>query len=216
MSSTAFGYNSEWYSYEQQSLDPIPLTSANVVLSFVNHGEPVKPVPECCEKDGSLIFNILTQLPELSRLCEYIRYAGLDSFYNSTSDIGPADGLTLFAPVNTQFEVMYSLSALNPQLRHHEGEKKLAQIDVLRSHTLNYPFYPEQLANRIQRAQTMLESNYVLCDWSGSRLILNPTLDKGAGKSFEGASAVLKIIQAENGMIYVIDRPLISTTPKLW
>lgn len=148
------------------------------------------------------VYSALQLYPNLSKFKKFADYIGYGKLKDMESKV------TLFVPVDNEkfdeyfwnlFNVMWSSSTA---------------VDTLRYHILPYLLLPWQLQDRKLRLRTDLEHRQLDTDWTkGKRQLLNPiTCGEFQADWFpkrDWEVNIIGVIYCDNGIVYIIDRPLI-------
>ncbi len=242
------GYITDWSSYEEMNLDPIPKTG--VVLSFDNGYYPNRKggeenkndfpsYPQDAYSQGSevikgyfttdlntnnhetprgSIYNMMKKNKYLSRFTETIDQLQLRQFFQASNPSAHENGLTVFAPINSNFELFdrcafdMGCSHITTNLDGRYSNVLDRKNNLIKYHVVNVPIYPEQLFNRIYRINTILKGNQLISD--GFERTTN-TRKGSMNLSVTDAKRTVKIldvVEATNGFIYITEYPLTPHT----
>ncbi len=141
---------------------------------------PVVTVPP---SPAATIFDVIANSPDLSRLNQLIVDAGLQD------ELGGDGPITLFAPSNPAIETLESAPG---------GAELLANPDQLRALLLRH------VTSEALDAATIF-SRTELATASGETLVID-----GANQTVDGASLLVRDVEAANGFLQVVDQVLIS------
>lgn len=148
------------------------------------------------------VYDALKMYPNLSKFKNFVDYVGYGKLKDTMHE-----KITLFAPVNEKFD-QYFWYLFNISWN------KLSAVDALRYHILPYYLLPWQMEDRKLRLRTDLEHRQLDTDCTnGRKQLLNPlTYTKTPQDWFPNKDwevNILGIAYCDNGIIYIIDRPLV-------
>ena len=166
---------------------------------------------------GLSVFDFISSINEFSKMKTLLEYVG----YNKIFD----NNITLFLPVDTMFDnvlssklnlkSIYTVNPRNQNLKWNGSDRYdyINALQTVRYHILPYVIKPWQLENRKLKLKTDLEGQFIETDFTnGKYQILNPIYIKNKPDDWfpkkEWEIDVLKSVVCNNGIIYIISRPL--------
>jgi len=198
-----------WQSWMDHFLfnKPIPTAQDNTnLLNAVNNQLKNQPTDALSHSAPFSVYDALGKFPELSKfksLVDEVGYGKLKDFQFK---------VTLFAPINDLFDETLWYT-------YNIAFTKVALVETLRYHILPYLLLPYQLKDRKLRLRTDLEKRTLNTDWTNGKMVfmnpLNYDDDTSPNRLFPRSNwevNCLGIIRCDNGIIYVIDRPLVFPT----
>ena len=185
---------------------PIIQQDDNSVLNAVNSQLKKDKLGNVSQDAPFSVYDALGKFPQLSKfknLVDEVGYGKLKDFQFK---------VTLLAPINDFFDDILWYT-------YNIAYTKVALVETLRYHILPYLLLPYQLKDRKLRIRTDLDKRTLTTDWTkGKMSFINPLNyddDTSPNKLFPRNNWEVKclgIIRCDNGIIYVIDRPLLFPT----
>jgi uncharacterized surface protein with fasciclin (FAS1) repeats len=165
----------------------------------------IKPI-----ENPNTIYSIISKIPELSKFKNLIDYVGYGKIFDTSNK------MTIFAPINYLFDTVLDYPI-------NYAYRKSALIQALRYHILNFVISPSELIDRKLKLRTDLDKQFIETDFTnGKRQLINPfsfrQRDLGNYITDERDNwfpktsfdvDILEIIKCDNGMIYIISRPIV-------